>query len=177
MNRKNFSQTSNCNGFTLSELLVTILIIILVGITIGGGFTAIHNSYDRISKKAEAEILLSTTAYKISHLIRYASEIDQSEDKVYFTDPNTGYRICIDNANKYEHHIKGIAVRYCSGEQIVESHQLLSDDTIGEQLTPKIKEIHWDKPSNYSTFTIEIYSNNSPKPLISDTISVDLLNE
>ena len=50
----------NSGGFTLSELLVVVLILSIVMIVVVGGVTVVKNSYTSIKLRAESDTLMST---------------------------------------------------------------------------------------------------------------------
>lgn len=160
----------NKKGFSLAELLLTILIISLAGVTMAGGFTLINNSYKKISQKANGETLLSTSIYKVNSYIRYAEDVSVGESSIKFTDTNTGYVVELTNAKPG---LKGLMLNYYSGDKIMQSHQLLSDSTMNDGLTPKIKNVGFEK--NNLSFTIEIL-NRKKQIIASQEVVTNLLN-
>lgn len=175
----------NKNGFTLMELMLTILIMTLAGIAMANGFRLVQNSYNKLTEKANAETLISTTINEVSDRIRYAERVETDEEgkNAKFFDANKGYLISIDNPdpeNDNEKNLKGIIIRYYTGEKVTEVHQLLSDNTMIEGLTPKIEDLKLEKAENgngpsTATFKISIYNKNM-KPIESQTVTVSLLN-
>lgn len=62
-------------GFTLSETLTTVLLLGIVFAAIGGGIVMLRNSYLAITKKSEAQVLLSTVATQVSADLHNTSDI------------------------------------------------------------------------------------------------------
>ncbi|WP_066719374.1 PulJ/GspJ family protein [Clostridium sp. Marseille-P299] len=87
------------DGFSLSEMMLAVLIIALTMGFIGGGITVVKDAYLRITLRAEAQTLLSTAVSAISVELRNADEIQEqiseSGESTYWTFYNVqrGYRI------------------------------------------------------------------------------------
>ena len=133
----------NNKGFTLSEMLMTVLIICLVVILLGGGTYVIKNAYDRVTAKAEAQTIVSTAVTKLVDEFRYASVIvpegsEASSGQCTFFSGISKSTIWFRNAdgdgsagNK-----RGIIV--CRGTESDDEMQLLTNETMAEGLTPQI---------------------------------------
>ena len=80
-------------GFTLSETMAAILIMGLVGLIIVGGFSAYIRSWRNITRKANAELFMSTLEVKIQDELEYATSVaaDKDVNVQWFTDDGTGY--------------------------------------------------------------------------------------
>ena len=177
------------NGFTLVELLVTVLVMSLAGIAMTTGFRMVQNSYNDMTKKANAETLLSTTIYEISSHVRYADNVftDKEGNNTRFFDTNSGYIIKIDNPDKndpVEKNLNGIIVRFYAGNKKLESHQLLSDKAMTDNLNPVIEYIKWNRPEDgnkpvTATFKVNVYDNENKDrkaPVASQEVTVNLIN-
>lgn len=66
----------NTNGFTLSETLMTVVLIGLVTMAMAGGIVAARNVYQRISLRADAQTLLATTVSAITEDLSSVTSCD-----------------------------------------------------------------------------------------------------
>lgn len=71
----------NKKGFSLAEMLIAVLIVAMVVGTIAGGGTVAKNAYQRVTLRAEAATLLSTTITKVTDEFRFASDVQVEEPK------------------------------------------------------------------------------------------------
>ena len=90
-------------GLSLTEMLATVLLVGLMGITVATGVTTIRNTYLKIVRKANEQTLLSTTVIELRNLLRYSTEVDdtgtslkiRSKDGLWFSFLNSEYGIKI----------------------------------------------------------------------------------
>lgn len=165
----------NNHGFTLSETLVSLLILALVITLTGGGIVVVKNAYERVTMKANAQTLLSTTMTKVSNELRFAEDIDVAEagsdgiaKSPAFTDGRTSYRMTLANDEN-----KGIVSRYSYGT----SHndvRLLTDKTMTDGLIPSIT-YEYDKNKAMFSATITVTKNSDR--IYEQTIKVRPLNQ
>jgi len=80
---------NNRKGFTLFETLAVVLIISLLALSVGGSVTVIQNVYQKTILKANAQMLLSTTAAELSDELRYATGVSSYENDVVYEDGST----------------------------------------------------------------------------------------
>lgn len=66
----------NTNGFTLSENLMTVVLIGLITMAMAGGIVAAKNVYQRISLRADAQTLLATTVSAVTEDLSSVSSCD-----------------------------------------------------------------------------------------------------
>ena len=174
------SKLKNKRGFSLAELLIVILIISLAGLAMSEGFRVIHKTYHQIVQKANAETLLSTTVYKVSNYLRYADDVNP--DTKQFLDTTSGYTISLSNpTDASESSMEGIVVRYYSGDTKIESHPILSEKTMTNNLVPSLDSIEWKKQdsSNIVSFTIGIYDKDDTEkknPIVRQKIIIRPVN-
>jgi len=71
-------------GFTLSELLASLLILAMVTMVIASGVTVVKRSYDTITRRAEADVLLSTCVTSLEDEFRYATNIRTSNGVITY---------------------------------------------------------------------------------------------
>lgn len=65
----------NNKGYSLSELLMVVLILSLLVVIIGSGMGVVRNTYERITLQAESQTLLSTTIARVRDELRFAKDI------------------------------------------------------------------------------------------------------
>ena len=58
------ARMKNKEGFSISEMLMVVMILSLIIVILGSGVMEVKNAYERITLKAEAQTLLSTTITK-----------------------------------------------------------------------------------------------------------------
>lgn len=146
------------DGFTLSEMLMTVLIISLVILLLGGGVYVIKNAYDKVTAKAEAQTIASTAITKITDEFRYATGIATGSDgKCKFFSEAKGCTIWFENPGEDDGGKRGILI--CRGQGEEDRIQLLTDETMAEGLTPTI-EYSYDEGSKVFKATIRIKYRN-----------------
>ncbi|NLD20515.1 MAG: prepilin-type N-terminal cleavage/methylation domain-containing protein [Clostridiales bacterium] len=141
------------NGFTLSEMLMTVLIICLVVLLLGGGVYVIKNAYDKVTAKAEAQTIASTAITKLTDEFRYATGISENDGHWEFMSGNMNCVIWFENADSASGK-RGILI--CrrhggTGEKI----QLLTNETMAEGLTPRIT-YEYDEDAGVFNATVRI---------------------
>lgn len=143
-------------GFSLSEMLLAVLIVALTMGFIGGGITVIKDAYFKITLRAEAQTLLSTTVAAISFELRSADEI---QEQVSETDENTdwtfynvqrGYRMYLENIDE------NIYIRTVGDSTSL--IPILTDQTKTNGLVPKLEELKYE--NQVFTYKIKIYYKN-----------------
>lgn len=156
------------SGFSLSEMLMVVLILSLLISAIGGGVIVVKNAYEKITLKAEAQVLLSTTVTKVKDELRYAQNIEGAENPK-FQSGNLLYPISFENGSGDEGD-RGIIV--CTPE---ERQQLLTDSTMSSDLTPSL-EYRYDSTKNKFYAVIRIFHGNESKPYLEQKITVNPIN-
>lgn len=157
------------SGFSISEMLMVVMILALIIVVLGSGVMVVKNAYEKITLKAEAQTLLSTTIAKVSDEFRYSRYIDDDETPVKFASGNLGYKIWFENGHGADGK-KGILV--CNGTGT--SVQLLTDKTMTDGLTPSIT-YGYDKDKNLFCGTITITGRDNEK-FLEQEIKVEPIN-
>lgn len=137
----------NSRGFTLSETLAAMLILALVIVITGGGVIVVKDAYQKITLRANAQVLMSTVITKVSDEFRYAEDIDGQT----FVSGNSGYKMSFTNDNT-----KGIMTTYYSGDgSKVESTSLLSDKTMTDGLVTSISDYTYSNDFFKATIAVK----------------------
>jgi prepilin-type N-terminal cleavage/methylation domain-containing protein len=101
-------------GMSLAETLVTVAIFSIVLVAVTAGSTTAYRVYKRVSLKADAETLLSTTILAVSDDLYYASEVEPATDSDGFTTVSYFYN---EKLNYNETFVNGTN---SSGSQVVQ---------------------------------------------------------
>ena len=141
-------------GFSLSEMLLAMLIIGLTVSFIGGGITVLKDAYDRITLRAEAQTLLSTVITSVSAELRNADEIEKIESDYgisqwSFYNPKRGYRMYLQNQNNNI---------YVKTEIASKEVPLLTKKLMTNGLVPKLEDLTYE--NQVLTYTAKIYYKN-----------------
>lgn len=165
---------SNNKGFTISEMLISLLVISLIVVILGGGIVVVQKTYKEINLKAEGEVLMSTAATKIIDEMRFAKKIEMSEvgfeaPLPTFESDSYGGRIFFTSEND------GIKINTIDGQKI----PLLTDKTMTSGLVPSVSyEFVEDKikpKDSYFRVDIKIKSGNNDS-YIKQRINVTPIN-
>ena len=93
MIRKTIGRLKKRNGTTLVETLATVILLGLMGITMVAGISAIRNAYEKVVRRANEQILLSTTLTEMRNLIRTSTDYQngrfRSEEGYWFSFSNS----------------------------------------------------------------------------------------
>lgn len=138
-------------GFSVSEMLLAVLIILLTLGVMGGGITVVKDAYQKITLRAEAQTLLSTAIASISTELRNAQEIEKREETGQVSDwsfysSKRGYRLYFEN--------QGNNIYMKTGVSSLEL-PLLTDKTITNGLVLRIEDLTYE--NQIFTYTVKIY--------------------
>ncbi|MDD3277257.1 MAG: prepilin-type N-terminal cleavage/methylation domain-containing protein [Lachnospiraceae bacterium] len=163
------------SGFSLSELLVTVLVMLLATSIVAGGVVAVRNAYINITLKADAQTLLSTTISALEDDLRYASNIEEyqyPDKKKYwaFDSADRGYHMYLKNDSDTE----GILVCNTQGTPAI---PLVTDKTITSGLIVKLdKELSYNTTQKLFTVTITVLNSDKTKQLAKQEIQIKPVN-
>ena len=160
-------------GFTLSELLVAMLILSMIALCIGGGVTVAYNSYNTISKKSEAQLLLSTSILAITEELRNATNINEDGTEISFFNSSRGYQMTLRNTNSSGKK-DNIYVAAIAGTTAIEV-PLINSKMSSESLYPQVENLVYDSGKNLFSCNITIFNENIP--IINQEIIVHPMNE
>ncbi len=77
-------------GFSLSETLVAILIVLLVASVVAAGMPAAEKAYFKVMESANAQMLLSTMLTEFRNELSTAKDITVTSGTINYTNPITG---------------------------------------------------------------------------------------
>lgn len=89
-----FRKLKQQNGFSLAEMLVAVLILLMVSAVVAGGVPAASNAYSKAVDAANAQVLLSTAATALRDELGTARNVSISGDKKtvrYYSADNGNY--------------------------------------------------------------------------------------
>jgi prepilin-type N-terminal cleavage/methylation domain-containing protein len=163
-------------GFTLAETLITVTLIGVVFLAVSGGFIAYQKAYTNITKKANAQTLLSTAINEITNDLRNADPSQINEDGSFYTSAR-GYAIYY--ASETKDLSMGILVKPKDGDtDALRSMPLVTNKTNTEGLYTYLEyngaktNLQYDKTAGVFSFTISVYDLQSRKALETQQISV-----
>lgn len=138
-------------GFSMSEMLLAVMIIVLTLGIIGGGITVVKDAYEKITLRAESQTLLSTAIVSVSTELRNAEEIYKREETGQVSDwsfysAKRGYRMYFDNENNNIYIKTGISS---------EGLPLLTEKTITNGLVPRLEDLTYEEQT--FTYVVKIY--------------------
>ncbi len=85
------------SGFTLTELLLTVLILLMVSSVVAAGVPAAVNAYQKVLDASNAQVLLSTTVSSLERELSFARNVDTAEKMSYTSDYGKG--IALENSD------------------------------------------------------------------------------
>ena len=87
-----FRKLNQQKGFSLAEMLVAVLILLMVSAVVAGGVPAASNAYSKAVDAANAQVLLSTAATALRDELGTAKNVSVSGKKVrYYSADNGNY--------------------------------------------------------------------------------------
>jgi len=105
-----FTKLKKRGGFSLTELLISVLILALVSAVVATGVPAAVGAFKKVVEKANAQLLLTTATHALRNELDMASDVEVSPD---------GLTISFISNKNYEREItsgsEGIQVRYTNG--------------------------------------------------------------
>ena len=174
MNKKLFGsmrkKLHSTEGFTLSETLMTVVLIGLVTTVMAGGIVAARNVYQRISLRADAQTLLATTVSALTEDLSSVTscedgaEITSGSSRGYYYVKDRGYWLQYVNGTNRNTLKKGIQVK--PKENSGGTVPFLPDKVQSRELYVYIKSLTVTQPQSEGDggyFTLEIQIKNSKK--------------
>ena len=165
----------NQHGASLSETLVTVLLLVIVLSAVTAGVHAMSDSYFKIRKRADAESLLMTASDVISGDLKNVTSVEKN---AFYCESRYSYI-------QYFNSDKGVQVRYLgypdngTSETLTEQSEkpLVTDKTNSDQLYTRLSDdgVQWE--NGYFEYTLDVYSTEDRNtPIASQKIDVRPLN-
>ena len=82
---------NNRHGFSLTELLVAVLILSMVSAVVAGGIPVAKNAYEKITVSANAQVMLSTTISALRNELGTASNVTIEGSIIRYYNASTGW--------------------------------------------------------------------------------------
>ncbi len=143
---KHRQKLNNRKGFSLTELLVAILILSMVSSVVAGGIPVAKEAYEKVTLSANAQVMLSTTISSLRNELCTATDVT-----------------ILDNANNIiKNGTNGVVIRYYSPS--IKNYSTLS---IGKPKTTDNKEDANEKQNSIILTQYADSSVNVPRRLVS----------
>ncbi len=97
-----FRKLNQQNGFSLAEMLVAVLILLMVSAVVAGGVPAASNAYSKAVDAANAQVLLSTAATALRDELGTAKNVSVTQNVSISDDKGTVRYYSADNGNYSE---------------------------------------------------------------------------
>lgn len=124
-------KSSRSAGFTLAETLMVVLLVSLMSAAVAGGILVLRNVYAKVTLKAEAQTVLSTTMSALEKEFPYAADVDtETAQNPSFRSGVSGARISFQSSDT-----SSIVIHY---ENQNTDQPLLTDKTVTDRLRTAI---------------------------------------
>lgn len=80
----------NSAGFTLAEMLLAILILLMVSTIVATGIPSAKNAYEKVVLASNAEVLLSTTMSELRNELGTARDVKRDDNVITYRNSYTG---------------------------------------------------------------------------------------
>ena len=87
-----FQKLRSRSGFSLGEMLITVLILLMVSSVVAGGIPAAANAYTKAVDAANAHVLLSTTVNALRDEFATAWDVKESDGAISYYSSDNGSR-------------------------------------------------------------------------------------
>lgn len=144
MLKKHAGKLNKSKGFSLTELLVAVLILGMVSSVVAGGIPVARDAYQKVTLSANAQVMLSTAIAALRNELCTASNVDDSsENELHYYNGN----ILNDSWIKYE---SGIVLCHYNKENTI----ALVSDAVGDRKLKVICEgMSYDASKGIVTIT------------------------
>lgn len=137
-------------GFTLAETLITVVLIGIIFLAVTGGFVAFQRAYTKITRKANAQVLLSTAVMEVTNDLKNATSYDTTNNAFFTT--ARGYSIqytLIDTAT-------GTLVKPVPSDSGMVSLPLVTKQTNTDNMYVDVSNLSYSATTHLFTVTIYI---------------------
>ena len=183
------------SGFSLTELLAVMVIMLLVGSVVATCIPAAHSAYVKTTDVSNAQVLLSTTASRLRDVLSVAepnnpAPIDDATDYlVEFKSKETGYVVRIKNVsiNTDGKKLNGLAIRETNPMttenpsdtdyvSLVPGEMAKAKGKNGEDMYVKADDIDYDHDNGVFTVTnLKVYRGTGATEVGIDNAKIDSL--
>lgn len=148
-------------GFTFAETLITVALIGIIFLAVSGGLVAFQRAYTKITRKANAQVMLSTAIMEITDDLKNAT-IYYSNDHAFYT-TSRGYAIQYQWITNNDTNKKlGLqAVPYEDGSGKLVSIPLLTTKANTDDLVVTCDPPEYDKTTKCFTITVYVGPNDT----------------
>ena len=136
-----FRKLNQQKGFSLAEMLVAVLILLMVSAVVAGGVPAASNAYSKAVDAANAQVLLSTAATALRDELGTAKNVSISGETVRYYSADNGNYSELSKGTKDSRSV--IMLKSYLGETIEDSGSDASDVTLGGS-----KTVQWELVSS-----------------------------
>ncbi len=108
------------SGFTLGEVLVAIIILLMMSTIVAAGVPLAKRAYDKVTVGANAEVLLSTTVTALRDQLGTAREVETPNNKTityYNADTNSRSKLFLGDADETDIKKQGILLQPYNGDE------------------------------------------------------------
>ena len=170
MREKIRSRLTERSGFTLAELMISMLVMLMVTGIVASGIPLAKDAMDKVVDAANARILLSTTATALRTELSVATNAAAAGDgkSVTYTSAENGSK------SKISTYAPGDAVKSIKLEQYIDyseaakpdARQLVSDKAATKGLSTKFDSITYDEPTHCFVITnLKVMKEGQAAPL------------
>ena len=149
-------------GFTFAETLITVLLMSIVFTAISGGFIVFQRVYSDVTRKANAQVMLSTAIMEITNDLKGA--------ETYYTQGNAFYTTSRGYAIRYVGYTQDSKLTAVSAAPYLDSGlqsiPLLTSKTNTDGMFADVASLSYNSTKNIFTFTVDIRLVNSPDTII-----------
>lgn len=152
-------------GTTLVETLATVILLGLMGVALVAGIGAVQKAYGKVVRKANEQVLLSTTLTEMRDMLRHTQDYVK-KDNVWYFQSETGYWFSFYNSKNAEGKNEGIAVKYYYQEKDAEGNMVFKEDGDSGKVYYLVPVSNGDVSGVYSSIEDDTFSAEDGTPAI-----------
>ena len=160
----------NKKGFSLSELLVATLILLMVTTVVAGGIPVAKNAYEKVTVSANSQAILSTIISELHARIGVADYIKVEDNKIYYQSGTTGGQTCI-----YSDDTDGIMIENFLKYGVEEGQsavRLLSEKATPDNMYVTYDTVDWDNEHTVTFSNLIVHSELNDEQAKLDTLVI-----
>ena len=169
----------NAAGFSVAEMLVAVLLILIVSAVVAAGMPMARQAYEKAVDAANAQTLLSTTVTTLRSELGEASDITTTSTTVdgvagkeleSFRSARTGARTELSNPDS------GIMVKDYADNSLPRDHLLVTTQAATKRLSTSYSHILYDDASGVFTITDLCVKRNGTEIAALETLRIKTVN-